>query len=52
MRTSARLLLVAAVAAVTLAPASSANAVYCGTLHPVCQAICRVGEVVDAQCLA
>jgi hypothetical protein len=52
MRKIARILVSAAVAGAFVLPASQADAVYCGTLHPACQAICRVGQVVDAQCLA
>jgi hypothetical protein len=50
MRNAARLVLAAAIAA-TIIPTTSANAVYCGTLQPVCQTICRVGALAGAECL-
>lgn len=52
MRKIARLVVSAAVAGAFVLPATQAEAVYCGDLHFACQAVCRVGQVVDAQCLA
>lgn len=52
MRKIARIAVTAAVAGAFVLPATQAEAVYCGTLHPACQAICRVGELIHAQCLA
>ena len=52
MRHVSRLVLVAAVAAAVALPTSSANAVYCGALDPACDAICRVGELIHAECAA
>jgi hypothetical protein len=52
MRNAARLVVVAALASAAVLPATSANAVYCNELDPVCDAICAVGErLLHAQCL-
>ena len=51
MRNAARLVLVAALAAAAIMPATSASAYYCGKLDPVCDAICRVGALADLQCV-
>jgi hypothetical protein len=52
MRTSARILLAAALGAVAILPTQSASAVYCQfPFTQACQLICRVGQVAGAQCL-
>ena len=49
-RTLATLTLAAAVTTVAL-PATQANAVYCGVLHPACQAVCNVTSRLGAYCV-
>lgn len=53
MRNVARLAAATALVAVTVMPATRAEAIYCGVLHPVCSTYCRVTyETLGWMCVA
>jgi len=49
-RSLASLTLAAAVATIAV-PATQADAIYCGVLHPACQAVCYVTSQLGAYCV-